>query len=55
MFVGLAGFALWSLWLTWREGRGWWSKTWAIALALAALVTLWVAVAFNLIGFGTTF
>lgn len=55
VFFGLFGFAAWSLWLTSREKRGWFSKTWAVLLLLAAATLLWVALAFNLIGFGLKF
>lgn len=55
VFVGLVGVAGWNLWLIWKGKRGWFSKLWSAVLLLSAIVLLWVALAFNLIGFGLTF
>jgi CubicO group peptidase (beta-lactamase class C family) len=54
-FVG--GFAVlaWNLWATWRSGRRWPAKLWSVALFLAAFVVLWIAIAFNLLGFGVNY
>lgn len=52
-FVGGFLLILWNLATVWRSGtRRWPAKVWSIALALAALVVLWVAFAFHLIGWG---
>jgi CubicO group peptidase (beta-lactamase class C family) len=50
----LLGSALiaWNLWTVWTGARRWPAKVWSIVLALSAFVVLWVAFAFNLIGFG---
>jgi hypothetical protein len=52
-FVGGFALILWNLATVWRVGsRRWPAKVWSIVLALAALVVLWVAFAFHLIGWG---
>lgn len=55
VFVGLFGFALWNAWLAFTEKRRWTSKLWAVLLLFAALILLWVALGFHLIGFGTRY
>ena len=50
---GLLALAVWNLWLIWRGKRGWFSKLWSVLLVLASVMLLWVALGFNLIGFGT--
>ena len=35
--------------------RGWFSKLWAAAMLLSAVIILWVALGFHLIGFGTNY
>jgi CubicO group peptidase (beta-lactamase class C family) len=54
-FVGLCGAALWNFRRVWRSNRGWFAKLWSVLLVLAALVTLWVALSFHLISFGTRY
>jgi CubicO group peptidase (beta-lactamase class C family) len=54
-FVGLCGTALWNLLRVWQSNRGWFAKLWSVLLALAAFITLWVAVSFHLISFGTRY
>jgi hypothetical protein len=54
-FIGLLVLAGWNLRQAFVEKRGWFSKLWAIALLLSAAILLWVAVAFRLIGFGTSY
>jgi CubicO group peptidase (beta-lactamase class C family) len=51
-FIGGFGVMLWHLWTVWSGARRWPAKVWSIVLVLAAFVVLWVAFAFNLIGFG---
>lgn len=48
MFVGAVGIAGWNAWLTWRDGRKWTGKLWSVLVLLAALVVLYVGVAFGL-------
>jgi CubicO group peptidase (beta-lactamase class C family) len=56
VFVGGLAVMLWNLWQVWRGGgRRWPAKVWSVALVIAAAVILWVAVAFNLISFTTSF
>jgi CubicO group peptidase (beta-lactamase class C family) len=51
-FIGGFGVMLWHLWTVWSGTRRWPAKLWSVVLALAAFFVLWVAFAFNLIGFG---
>ncbi|MCA1660684.1 MAG: hypothetical protein LC648_00355 [Novosphingobium sp.] len=51
VFVGGLAAMLWNLWMVWRGKRRWPAKVWSVVLVLAALVVLWIALAFNLIGF----
>ena len=48
---GLLLIVLWNVALAWR--RGWFAKVWNVLLSLSAIVLVWIAVAFRLIGFGT--
>lgn len=52
---GLVALAGWNLWLGWQGKRGRYSRLWSVLLLIATLVLLWVAIGFNLIGFGTTY
>lgn len=54
-FIGLAVLAGWNLRQAWLEKRRWYVKLWAVALLLSALVLLYVAFAFQLVGFGTNY
>jgi CubicO group peptidase (beta-lactamase class C family) len=54
-FIVGSALILWNLWKVWSGTRRWPAKLWSIVLALSALVVMWVAVTFNLIGFGTNF
>ena len=46
--VGAVGIAAWNLLLTWRDGRRWPRKAWAVLVLLATLVLLYVVWTFNL-------
>ena len=50
---GLAALALGNLRRAWQGGRSGFSRLWSALLVFAALVILWVMLAFHLIGFGT--
>jgi CubicO group peptidase (beta-lactamase class C family) len=54
-FLGLPCIALWNLLRVWRSNRGWFAKLWSVLLMLAAILTLWVALIFHLISFGTRY
>lgn len=54
-FIGLLVLAAWNLRQAFVEKRGWFSKLWAVAMLLSALVLVHVAFAFQLVGFGTTY
>jgi CubicO group peptidase (beta-lactamase class C family) len=51
VFVGGTLVGLWSARTTLRGGRGWLARTWTVLLGTALLVSLWVAIAFNLLRF----
>lgn len=51
--VGLLAYSAWNVRLVWKERRSWFSKLWSVLLVLASIILLWVALGFNLIGFGT--
>lgn len=53
-FGGLAVF-LWYAWQVWGGRRRWYAKLWSLALVLAALVVIWVGLAFNLLSFGVQY
>lgn len=48
-FVGGALAGAWNARVTLRSRRRWYAKAWAVLLALALLVSLWVAVAFHVL------
>ncbi|KQM97305.1 serine hydrolase [Sphingobium sp. Leaf26] len=52
LFFGFVGVAGWNMYLAFQARRGWFGKLWSILLLLAAIVMLWVALAFHLISFG---
>jgi CubicO group peptidase (beta-lactamase class C family) len=54
-FVGLCGAALWNLQRVWQTDRGWFARLWGVLAVLTALVTLYVALTFHLISFGTRY
>ena len=54
--IALFGFLLlaaWNLWTARAEKRGWFALVWGVLLVLAAVILLWVALAFHMFGFGT--
>ena len=53
--IGLVALAAWNHWIGWRGDKGHFSRLWSVLLLLAALMLLWVAIGFDLIGFGTTY
>jgi CubicO group peptidase (beta-lactamase class C family) len=54
-YFGLAATAMWKLLGTWTVGRGLFAKAWGVLLVCAAVIILWVALAFHLIGFGAKY
>jgi uncharacterized membrane-anchored protein len=54
-FFGLTATSLWKLVRTWKAGRGWFAKLWAVLLVCAASMILWVALDFHLISFGAQY
>jgi CubicO group peptidase (beta-lactamase class C family) len=55
VFVGGLALLLWNLWSVWTGRRRWPAKIWSVVLVLSAVVVLWVAVVFKLIGFGVNY
>jgi CubicO group peptidase (beta-lactamase class C family) len=54
-FIGGFVLMLLNLRAVWSGGRRWPAKVWSVVLALSSLSILWVAFAFNLIGFGVDY
>jgi CubicO group peptidase (beta-lactamase class C family) len=52
---GLLATAAWHLWLCFRDKRRWTMKVGAALLVLAAVILVWVTLAFNLYGFGMVY
>ena len=55
VFIGGAAFGAWNALVVVRGPRKWYAKVWAVILALALLVLLWVAFAYNLIAFDVNY
>jgi hypothetical protein len=55
VFVAGTVVGLWAAWNTVRGSHGALAKTWAVLLALALLVSLWIAVSFHLVSFGAKY
>ena len=55
VFFGLFASAIWNIRHVWTGKRGRFAKFWSILLLLSAVILLWVAIGFHLIGFGTRF
>ena len=55
ILLALVATALWNVWLTWTGPRAVLGRLWSVVVAAAAVVLLWIAVVFHLIGFGTAF
>jgi hypothetical protein len=54
-FVGGFVLTLLNLRAVWTGQRRWPAKAWSVVLALSSCIVLWVAFAFNLIGFGVNY
>jgi CubicO group peptidase (beta-lactamase class C family) len=52
VFIGGAAAGSWNAWVVLRSQRRWYAKAWAVVLALALLVSLWVALAYNVLTSG---
>ncbi|MCA0208565.1 MAG: beta-lactamase family protein [Proteobacteria bacterium] len=55
VFLGLLASAIWNIRHVWTGRRGRFAKFWSIILLLSAVILLWVAIGFHLIGFDTRF
>lgn len=54
-YFGLLGTSLWNARQIWSKHRGWFTQLWSLLLVAAALVILWVTLAFHLVSFGTRY
>jgi hypothetical protein len=54
VFAGLV-LALWHLSVVWNANKRWLGKIWAVALAFAAAICAWVAIAYHLVGISTNY
>jgi hypothetical protein len=54
-FFGMFGLSIWNAWLAWSTKRSWFARIWSLLLVLGVFFILWVALAFNLVSFGTEF
>ena len=54
-FIGGFVLLLLNLKAVWNGQRRWPAKAWSVVLAFSGFIVLWVAVAFNLIGFGVNY
>jgi CubicO group peptidase (beta-lactamase class C family) len=52
---GLLVLTGWNLWTAWTEKRGWFALVWAALLVFAAVILLWLALAFHMFGFTLTY
>jgi CubicO group peptidase (beta-lactamase class C family) len=55
VLVGAAAIAIWNARFAWSERRGWHSRLWSVVAVFSCAVLLWVAIAFNLIGFSVDY
>jgi hypothetical protein len=55
VFIGAAAVGVWNAIVVVRGQRKWYTKLWAVLLALGLLVTLWAALAFHLIAFNANY
>lgn len=55
ILFALLGAAVWHLVLVWRRASGKFARIWSVVLVLSAIVLLWIALVFHLIGYGTAF
>jgi hypothetical protein len=55
VFFAAAAVGVWNASIVVRGTRKWYAKTWAVLLALALLIALWVALAFHLIAFDVNY
>jgi CubicO group peptidase (beta-lactamase class C family) len=47
--------ALWNVVLTFRAGSGWFARIFAVLLAMAFAITLWIALSYHLVGFKSNY
>ncbi|MGH7576066.1 MAG: serine hydrolase [Longimicrobiales bacterium] len=55
VLVGAAAIAIWNARCAWSKRRTWDSRLWSVMLVFSCAVLLWVAIAFNLIGFSVNY
>ena len=55
ILIALLATAAWHLWLVWKGAPGKLRRVWSVVLVMSAIVLLWIATVFHLIGYGTAF
>lgn len=55
VLLALFGATAWNLRLVWKGAPGKFARVWSVVLVMSAIVLLWIAVVFHLIGYGTAF
>lgn len=55
VFFGALAVFVWNLWLVWTGKRRWTAKLWSIALVFAAVVIIWIGLAFHLLSIGANY
>ena len=55
VLAALLGAALWHALLVWKGAPGKFARLWSVVLVASAIILLWVAIVFHLIGYGTAF
>ncbi|HSX56494.1 MAG TPA: serine hydrolase, partial [Sphingomonas sp.] len=55
ILIALLATAAWHLWLVWKGAPGKLRSVWSVVLVMSAIVLLWIATVFHLIGYGTAF
>ena len=54
-YVGGAAVMVWAAYVAWTSQRPWTTRLWSAVLAVSALLLLWLAVAFHLLSFNTSY
>jgi hypothetical protein len=55
VFIGGAVFGVWNAVVVVRSSRKWYAKVWAVVLALALLLMLYIAFTFHFIAFDVNY
>ncbi|MGH6611567.1 MAG: hypothetical protein ACRECQ_15070, partial [Burkholderiaceae bacterium] len=55
VFFGAAAAGVWNAWVVMRSPRRWYTKAWAVVIAVSLLAILWVALVYELIAFDVNY